>query len=58
MRTLMTEIYPVEEGVNTKHEIELPNNISWELRFYCNNCDIEITETEIQSHKCKNEDDN
>lgn len=49
MKTLITEVLPQQEGYDTKHEIELPSGISWELRFYCN-CGEEITEDEIIEH--------
>lgn len=34
-------------------KIKLPKNISYEVRFYCDKCDIEIAEDEIPEHKHK-----
>lgn len=52
MKILTTKIFPEYEGIDTTQEIEIPNSISWELRFYCDECSDEIAEIDLKNHKC------
>lgn len=36
-------------------QIGLEKNMSYEIRFYCDLCDIEISENEQKTHKCEDE---
>ena len=61
MRILQTKIVTdgseIIEGYDTTHEIELPQDFSWELRFYCDQCGEEVFEDEMKQHSCEEEDD-
>ena len=57
MRTLIYQTVPDVEGIDNTQEVEIPDDFSWELRFYCDLCDTEVVEDEIQSHKCEEKDD-
>ncbi len=61
MRTLQTKIITDGsdeiEGYDTTQEIELPQDISWELRFYCDQCGEEVLEDETTSHTCEEEEE-
>lgn len=56
MRVLQTKVFTggnaLIVGHDTTNEIALPQNISWELRFYCDWCGDEIAEVETIIHKC------
>lgn len=55
MRTLIVKTEPEQEGIDNTQEIELEHNISWELRFYCDECGKELTQNDLSDHNstCK-----
>ena len=55
MKTLVTQILPSYEGVDSTHEVEIPDNVSWELKFHCEECGDELEETELGHHICTND---
>ena len=58
MRCLVTKVLvdgsDMIECYSTEYETNLPENISWELRFYCDYCGDEVVEVELESHECEN----
>ena len=50
MKTLITQVVPLYEGVDNTDEIEIPDGISWELRFYCEQCGNELLQGEFKEH--------
>jgi len=51
--TLEYKTYPDHEGIDNTQTVEMADNISWEIRFYCDNCDIEIDELQAENHVCE-----
>jgi hypothetical protein len=54
-RTIITQVFPEAEGIDSKHEVDLPYDFSWEVRFYHNVCGKEIAESDIESHVCEDD---
>lgn len=50
---MKTLIYKIESDKDDEIKVKLPDNISWELRFYCDLCETEITEDQVNCHKCE-----
>jgi hypothetical protein len=51
------EIILTSKGDEFRNEIELPDNISWELRFYCDNCGEDVEQSDIQKHSCEDDEE-
>ena len=56
MRTLIYKTLPSYDGMDNTVEVEMPDWISWEVRYNCQVCGNELLESEIKEHTCKEED--
>ena len=56
-RTLQYSILPFYEGRNNTQEVEMPDYVSWEIRYYCDACGKELAESNVPLHKCEESQD-
>ena len=54
-RNLIYKTLPFYEGVDNTIEVEMPDYISWEIKYHCDTCGNEILEDDVPDHKCSEE---